>query len=376
MKTGRIISFWVIISLLFNIPVYVKADREFILVLDAGHGGKDPGAVNGKNQEKTINLKVTLRAGELIQENCPNVKVIYTRNEDVFVELYKRAEIANKAQADLFISIHTNAAKNSSAHGAETYLLGYEESRTSANFNVAIEENKAILYESNYEENYAGYDPNSPESQIIFEFLQNEYQKESLRMATLVQNQLTGYAKRANHGVHQAGYLVLWRNAMPSILVELGYISNNNEMKYMISEKGVEELSQSIYRAFSQYLEETRQLSASVVKPLFSSNSSNTLSETNQSDQISTETPVFKVQFLTSSEPLKENDSKFKGIRASNHYLEDGLYKYIYFESTIYQQAVNAKNDISSKFKDAFIIAFINGKRSNLREAIDIAKQK
>lgn len=367
----RPILFLAIFSLLFGITIPLKAQKEFVLVLDAGHGGKDPGAVNGKNQEKAINLNVALRAGEIIEKNCQNVKVIYTRKSDVFVELYKRAEIANKAQADLFISIHTNAAKNSSANGVETYLLGYEESRTSANFNVAIEENKAILYESDYETNYAGYDPNSPESQIIFEFLQNEFQKESLRMATLVQNQFTGYAKRSDHGVHQAGYLVLWHNAMPSILVELGYISNNSEMKYLISEKGTEELSQCIYRAFAQYLEETRQKSANVVNPVSASNSSNTRSQDIQTNKAQKETPVFKVQFLTSSEPLSKNDNKFKGIQASSHYLEDGLYKYIYFESNSYQEAQKAKNNISSKFKDAFIIAFIDDKRVNLREAID-----
>ena len=151
----------------------VDKDGNFILVIDAGHGGKDPGAVNGKNQEKSINLNVALKMGRLIEENCKNVKVIYTRKTDVFVELYKRADIANKAGADMFISIHTNSAKNKSANGAETYLLGVEENRTSANLNAALEENKAILLENDYEAHYEGYDPNSPESMIIFEFMQN-----------------------------------------------------------------------------------------------------------------------------------------------------------------------------------------------------------
>ena len=160
--------------LLFFISVPFHASTTpFTLVIDAGHGGKDPGAVNGKAQEKNINLNVALKAGELIEKNCKDVKVIYTRKNDTFIELSKRADIANKADADMFISIHTNAAKSTSAYGAETFLLGVEENRTSANFNVAIEENKAILYESDYETTYAGYDPNSPESQIIFEFMQN-----------------------------------------------------------------------------------------------------------------------------------------------------------------------------------------------------------
>ena len=232
----------------------VDDQGKFVLVIDPGHGGKDPGAVNGKNQEKSINLNVALKMGKLIEENCKDVKVIYTRKTDVFVELYKRADIANKAGADMFISVHTNSAKNKSANGAETYLLGVEENRASANLNVALEENKAILLENDYQTHYEGYDPNSPESMIIFEFMQNEYQKESLKMATFTQNQMVKSAKRPDRGVHQAGYLVLWKSAMPSILVELGFISNVNECRYLVSQKGVDEMGKSLYMAFKEYL--------------------------------------------------------------------------------------------------------------------------
>ena len=219
-------------SLTLALPASAVDDQgKFILVIDAGHGGKDPGAVNGKNQEKSINLNVALKMGKLIEENCKDVKVIYTRKTDVFVELYKRADIANKAGADMFISIHTNSAKSKAANGAETYLLGVEENRTSANLNAALEENKAILLENDYQAHYEGYDPNSPESMIIFEFMQNEYQKESLKMAQFTQNQMVGSAKRPDRGVHQAGYLVLWKSTMPSILIELGFISNDAECK-------------------------------------------------------------------------------------------------------------------------------------------------
>ena len=245
-----------IASMLATGPAYaVDKDGRFVLVIDPGHGGKDPGAVNGKNQEKTINLNVALKMGKLIEENCKDVKVIYTRKTDVFVELYKRADIANKANADMFISVHTNSAKNKSANGAETYLLGVEENRTSANLNVALEENKAILLENDYETHYEGYDPNSPESMIIFEFMQNEFQKESLKMATFNQNQMVKSAKRPDRGVHQAGYLVLWKSAMPSILIELGFISNDAECRYLVSQKGVDEMSQSLYKAFKEYLD-------------------------------------------------------------------------------------------------------------------------
>lgn len=229
---------------------------KFILVIDAGHGGKDPGAVNGKYYEKTINLNVALELGKLIEKERSDVQVIYTRKTDVFVELYKRADIANKAKANLFISIHTNSTKSKAANGAETYLLGVEEDRTSANLNAALTENNAVIYENDYETHYEGYDPNSPESMIIFEFLQNEYQSESRKMAILAQDQMTEFGGRPDRGVHQAGYLVLWKNAMPSILVELGFISNNDECKFLYSADGQHKMAECLKRAFIKYLEE------------------------------------------------------------------------------------------------------------------------
>ena len=264
MKARGILILAIILFQVFvNSPAF--AAEQFVLVIDAGHGGKDPGAVSGKNYEKDVNLAVAQRAGALIAANCKDVKIVYTRKDDRFVELNKRADIANKANADLFISIHCNSADNKSARGTETYLLGSDPKRTNDNLNVAMAENKAILYESDYKTNYAGYDPNSPESMIIFEFMQSEYQKESLRMAQLVQDQLTLYAKRPNRGVKQAGFLVLWKSAMPSILIELGYLSNVDECKYMVSKKGVEELAQSIYRGFKKYLAEVKARQVQIV---------------------------------------------------------------------------------------------------------------
>ncbi|MBO7259967.1 MAG: N-acetylmuramoyl-L-alanine amidase [Bacteroidaceae bacterium] len=355
-----ILTSFIILCISTAIPVFAE---PFILVLDAGHGGKDPGAVNGKAQEKNINLNVALRAGKLIEENCKDVKVLYTRKTDTFVELSKRADIANKADADMFISIHTNAAKNTSAYGAETFLLGVEENRTSANFNVAIEENKAILYESDYETTYAGYDPNSSESQIIFEFMQNEHQKESLKMASITQNRLTSTAKRHNRGVHQAGFLVLWRSAMPSILIELGFISNSNDMKYMTSQKGVEELSQSIYLAFNEYLEETRKAQNKTTQIGLNSNQNKDTESANPSR------PVFKVQFLTSKSVLGKKDSRLENLQDISYYKDNGLYKYTCGETTDYNRILEIKKEVAKRYKDAFIVAFIDNKRVSIDEA-------
>jgi N-acetylmuramoyl-L-alanine amidase len=354
----------------------LHAADTFTVVIDAGHGGKDPGAVNGKNQEKNINLNVALQVGRLIEENCKDVKVIYTRKNDVFVELDKRSDIANKAKADLFISIHTNSAKSSAAYGTETFLLGVEENRTSANFNVAIEENKAILFENDYETHYAGYDPNSSESQIIFEFMQNEYQKESLKMATIVQNAFTKSAKRSDRGVHQAGFLVLWKSAMPSILIELGFISNTNEMKYLTSQRGIEEMSNCIYNAFVDYLAETRQQMSKALPPSQAINSSHE-NVTRKSEQVTAQNPgkpIFKVQFLTSGTKLQLNDNRLKGLTDVEYNQEGKMYKYTCGTTTDYEKAKATKQQISKKYDDAFIIAFIDGKKVALQDAIKLSK--
>lgn len=348
-------------AILAAIPCTISADDTFTLVIDAGHGGKDPGAVNGKNQEKSINLKVALRIGALIEQNCPGTKVIYTRNNDVFVELYKRADIANKADADLFVSIHTNSAKSASAQGAETYLLGAEENRTSANLSAAIEENRAILLESDYETHYEGYNPNSAESQIIFEFMQNEYQKESLDVATLVQNRLVGYAKRHDHGVHQAGYLVLWKSAMPSILIELGYISNATDLKYMISSQGIEELSQSIYLALKEYIGQWHANRNSVTKPAVQPE----MAAESENGSI-----LFEIQILTSESKLGRNSPRLKGLDDVRYYMDGSLYKYTTGSCDNYGTAQKKLKEVRKIFKDAFIIATENGHRIDLQKAI------
>ncbi len=224
----------------------------FTLVIDAGHGGKDPGAQCRTAKEKNINLAVALALGKLVEQNCKDVKVVYTRKTDVFVELDERANIANRAKADLFISIHTNAtAAKVGPRGAETYTLGMH--RAADNLAVAKRENSVITLESNYEQRYEGFDPNSSESYIIFELMQDKNMESSVKLAGLIQKQFRTTAGRVDKGVHQAGFLVLRATSMPSVLVELGYINNPSDVTYLTSTAGVNALAKSIYNAFVAY---------------------------------------------------------------------------------------------------------------------------
>lgn len=224
----------------------------YTLVIDAGHGGKDPGAVSKGTKEKNINLAVALELGRLVEKNCPGVKVVYTRKTDVFVELDERANIANRAKADLFISIHTNAtAAKVGPQGTETYTLGMH--RAAENLAVAKRENSVITLENNYEQKYEGFDPRSSESYIIFELMQDKNMESSVQFAGLIQKQFRNYAGRVDKGVHQAGFLVLRATSMPSVLVELGYINNPSDESYLATEAGINAMAKSIYKAFAAY---------------------------------------------------------------------------------------------------------------------------
>lgn len=228
-----------------------ERSRDFVLVIDAGHGGKDAGAVGAYSKEKNINLKVALAFGKLVEQNCPDVKVVYTRKTDVFIPLQRRADIANNHKADLFISVHTNAlAKGRTAYGSETYSLGM--ARAEANLEVAKRENAVITYEADYKTVYEGFDPNKAESYVIFEFMQDKYMKQSVDLASCIQKQYKR-AGRPDKGVHQAGFLVLRNTMMPAVLTELGFITTPQEEAYLNSAQGVEELSRSIYNGFLAY---------------------------------------------------------------------------------------------------------------------------
>lgn len=366
-----------LILLSFFVVIGLEA-KDFTVVIDAGHGGKDPGAIsaNKKLYEKDITLKVALMVGESIKKNHPEVKVLYTRKTDVFVGLNDRARMANKANADLFISIHTNAAKSRTAKGAETYTLGIEEERTERNLEIAKRENGVIFLEDNHEKTYANFNPNSPESYIIFEYMQSEFVKESIHMAQYVQEHLASDANRHDRGVRQAGFLVLNATSMPSILVELGYISNAEDAKYLGSESGQKRMSRCISEAFDKYYTDLMKLNAS--QPALESTRSTTIpasKEQPKAIQGYEQQPVFKVQFLSSSKQLAAEDKAFKGLKPVEFYYDKGLYKYTYGSSTNYNDIIRIKKKVNEKFKDAFIVAFVQGERIDTQQAIALFKQ-
>lgn len=375
--------------------------KDFVVVIDPGHGGHDPGAVGKISKEKNINLNVALKLGNMIKKNCDDVKVIYTRSKDVFIPLDRRAEIANNAKADLFISIHTNAlANNRVAKGASTWTLGL--AKSDANLAVAQRENSVILYESDYKTRYAGFNPKSAESYIIFEFMQDKYMEQSVHLASLVQKQFRHTCKRVDRGVHQAGFLVLKASAMPSILVELGFISTPEEERYLNTESGTNSLAKGIYLAFLTYKREHEiRLTGASRTIVPDTNEENTASESSaantpartpdkakQAAQATPKRPIraesatndgeitFKIQILTSSKPLTKNDKRFKGLANIDYYKEGGVYKYTYGASPDYNKVLRTKRSITEKFKDAFIIAFRNGEKMNINEAIIEFKKK
>ncbi|MBQ4295323.1 MAG: N-acetylmuramoyl-L-alanine amidase, partial [Prevotella sp.] len=230
----------------------VNAADKFVLVIDAGHGGHDPGARGKVSLEKNINLSVALAFGKYVERNCPDVKVIYTRKTDVFIELSERANIANKNKADLFISIHTNALDGGKiSRGVETYTLGIY--KAAENLNVAKRENSVILIEKNYKQRYAGFDPNSSESYIMFELMQDKNMANSVELAKTIQSEVCASSGRVNKGVHQAGFLVLRETSMPSCLLELGFITTTDEETYLNTTEGQDKMARGIYNAFVKY---------------------------------------------------------------------------------------------------------------------------
>lgn len=315
---------------------------------------------------------MALKLGRLIKQNCPDTKVIYTREKDIFVPLHRRAEIANDAKADLFISIHTNslAARNSKVRGTETYTLGLH--RTQENLEVAKKENAVILIEDDYKQQYAGFNPNSSESYIIFEFLQDKNMAQSVSFATAVQRQFRN-ANRTDKGVHQAGFLVLRATSMPSVLIELGYITNPSEESFLLSEQGSATLARSIYQAFLTYksgktpgtIQRLQKVQPCQLKPQVNFPNKGSLKRTKPPKDVtatSSGKPVFKIQILTSDRQLPAKSRLFKGLTPVDSYKENGIIKYTYGEDTNYNKILRLKrNKIDSKFKDAFIIAFKDG---------------
>ena len=365
---NRILLFLCILACSYPVIGNTINDR-FIVVIDPGHGGNDPGAIGTRGKEKNINLNVARKLGRLIEDNCNDTKVVYTRKSDIFVPLHRRAEIANNAKANLFISIHTNAVakKNSYVKGTETYTLGLH--RTEENLEVAKKENSVILIEDDYKQRYAGFNPNSSESYIIFEFMQDKNMSQSVNFATLIQQNFKGY-NRIDKGVHQAGFLVLRETSMPSVLIELGYISNPSEETYLLSDKGTTDLANAIYRAFINY-----KGNSSKIKPTTVTSNTRqeitTPKEEEEEETKETSKIKFKIQILASDRVLPQNSRQFKGLNPVSWYKENGLIKYTYAEDEDYNKILKIKRKIvDPKFKDAFIIAFKNDTKININKAI------
>ena len=333
------------------------------VVIDAGHGGKDPGASGKHTHEKNITLAIALKLGHYIEQNMPDVKVIYTRKTDRFIPLYKRAEIANKNHADIFISIHCNSNTSSKPYGVETYVLGLH--KNAANLAVAQKENAAILYEDNPKK-YDGFD-NSPESYISLSLFQSPYLKESLNLANKIEQQMRYRAGRKARGVFQAGFLVLWRTTMPSVLVETGFLSNPKEEAFLMSSKGQTYIASAIYRAFRDYKTEFEKENAPAHTPV-------PVGKTSRSTQNNPQQKVdYRVQFYTSSRAIPTTSGRFKGLSKVSYYKQNGIYKYTAGHFPTLSKAVSYQSVLRKKgYKDAFVVAFYQNKRITLHRAKEI----
>lgn len=387
------------------------ADRKFVLVIDAGHGGRDAGALGKYSKEKNINLNVALAFGKYVERNNPDVKVVYTRKTDVFVPLYERAEIANRNKADLFISIHTNALERGRiARGFETYTLGDGRSNaTKTNLEVAKRENSVILLEENYEQHYVGYDPNSPESNIMFEFVQDRNLTKSIEFAKMLQKNVCRAASRPDKGVHQSNLAVLRLTSMPACLVELGFITTADEEALLNDRNRLDQMAVGIYNAFVEYknknyngisvpyrtdspmlpetpaqepakTSETQDDASARQQP-----EQRTVAETTPQQQEQQTVapqpepqpaasadgrPVFKIQILVSSLNLKDGDAHLKGLTGCERYEENGMQKYTYGASENYNEIYRLRKQILDKFPEAFIIAFKDGRKTDVNQAI------
>lgn len=385
---------------ILTFPVTAQKDgKTFKVVIDAGHGGKDPGCLGVFSKEKDVALDVALKTGKLISDNCPNVKVIYTRSTDVFVELYRRAQIANDNHADLFISFHCNANENKSAHGIDTWVMGLHKS--DANLAVARKENSAMMKEKDYEKNYGGFNPNSPESAVMFSLYSSAYLQNSILLADKVQKNLVRATKLHDRGVNQAGYWVLWAVSMPSILIEMGFLSNPTEEKFLNEEQNRKIIANAIYQGFASYYmqmtgnkvtipdvtPENNPDKSNHIIPESHDNSANNPSD-NQSDtkvsgQESTvaETPAdpdavrFMVQFMALPEKIAVTDKRFKSIPKVNCYYEGNLWKYTAGSEPNLQLAKEILKEVQAKYPDAFIIAFKGDQKIPVSEAVKLQKK-
>ena len=406
----------------------LAANSRFTLVIDAGHGGHDAGALGAISKEKNINLAVALRFGKYVEQNMPDVRVVYTRKTDVFIPLHERANIANRANADLFISVHTNALPAGKiARGFETYTLGMH--RAKDNLDVAMRENSVISMEKGYQQTYQGFDPKSSESYIIFEFIQGKNMERSVELARMIQRSVCDGANRPDKGVHQAGFLVLRETSMPSCLIELGFITTPDEENLLNNDGRVDDIAKGIYEAFAKYKNkydkrvsvpyrasekevtsvpkivpdtyrqtERRSVSsdttARTAKPQVQKTTARNVVRNTEANKVGTNkveakpatkpvtkptevkgAPVFKLQIFVSSRTLRKGDAHFKGETDYDSYLEGGMVKYTMGASTNYNEIYRLRKSLLEKFPEAFIIAFKNGRKYDVNQAIREFKQ-
>ena len=410
----KITLIWVVLWMLAMTSF--AANRNFTLVIDAGHGGHDAGARGAISMEKNINLSVALQFGRYVEKYMPEVRVIYTRKTDKFVSLIERANIANRANADLFISVHTNALPAGKiARGFETYTLGMH--RAKDNLDVAMRENSVISMEKDYKQAYQGFDPKSSESYIIFEFIQGKNMERSVELARMIQRKVCDNANRPDKGVHQAGFLVLRETSMPSCLIELGFITTPDEERILNNSDRVNDIAKSIYDGFAQYRNKYdkrvtvpyRPLQSGDVEELKEQESQHQVepqrkNETQKKVEVLKKTealkrtepqkkaevqkrvvvqkkpepkdaPVFKLQIFVSDRILRKGDAHFKGETDYESFREGNLVKYTMGASSNYNEVYRLRKSLQEKFPEAFIIAFKNGQKYDVNQAIREFKQ-
>lgn len=366
------------------------ANKRFTLVIDPGHGGHDAGARGAISMEKNINLTVALRFGKYVEQNMPEVRVIYTRKQDVFIPLHERANIANRANADLFISVHTNALPAGKvARGFETYTLGMH--RAKDNLDVAMRENSVISMEKGFEQTYEGFDPKSSESYIIFEFIQGKNMERSVELARMIQRSVCDGGCRPDKGVHQAGFLVLRETSMPSCLIELGFITTPDEERLLNDNAKVDDIAKGIYEAFAKY---KNKYDRSVSVPYRAANRQESTLPKIVPDSYKAapaakkaapaakkavpapkDAPVFKLQIFVGNRNLRKGDAHFKGETEFDSFQEGNLVKYTLGASTNYNEIYRLRKEKMEKFPEAFIIAFKNGEKYDVNQAIREFKQ-
>ena len=368
MKTKHIPFFVFFICIAINLSFSSNNNdttKPFVVVLDAGHGGHDSGNTGNGYREKNIALNIVLEVGKILEKK-ENIKVIYTRKTDKFVDLFKRGAIANEADADLFVSVHCNS-HSSQAYGTETFVLGLHANKR--NLEVAKKENEVIFLEENYEENYAGYDPNAPESFIGLTLMQEEYLDQSIMLAGLIQNNFTNKLHRHDRSVKQAGFIVLHQSYMPSVLVETGFLTNNKEGAYLNSNKGQREMANAIAEGVLSYQKNLDLATSKAKNPVITQEEIDNAIDTTEEKIYPGY--VFKVQLAAARKKISTEPQNFKGLKDISRNKEGGMYKYYYGESSDYNKIELMKTFAKEKgYSTCYIVAFKDGKKLKLSHVL------